>query len=99
MFGSGEDEVEGANEWPGDKWPWTDGGRWRLKVELSRGGEMGSLLILIGSGDEDGGGVALLTDRWGKLLMVELGLQKRIQSIWIKFKKFIFTFQSKNMEK
>lgn len=75
MFGSGDDDVEGASELPGDKCPWTDGGRWRLKVELSRGGEIGSLLILIGSGDDDdGGGVALLTERWGKLLMVELGL-------------------------
>lgn len=64
MFGSGEDEVEGASEWPGDRWPCTEGGRCRLRVELSRGGEIGSLLILIGRGDEDdGGGVALLTER------------------------------------
>lgn len=81
MFGSGDDEVDGASEWPGDKCPWTDGGRWRLNAELSRGGEMGSLLILIGSGDEHGGGVALLTERWGKLLMVELWLQNRSKSL------------------
>ena len=37
----------------------------------SRGGEMGSLLILTESGDEDGGGVLLLTDKCGKPELVD----------------------------
>lgn len=53
----------------GDKWP--DGGRALLPPPCRpspppppRGGEMGSLLIRMGKGDDAGGGVAFPRDKW-----------------------------------
>jgi len=43
----------------------------------SRGGDIGSLFILTESGDDDGGGVLLLTDKCGKPAFVVVdGLDK-----------------------